>query len=158
MTQIRETAGNFEGAQKRVGLVAARFNSRIVDGLVQSAVDCLLRHSVSPDAIEIVRVPGAWELPLALDELARSGKFDLLVALGAVVRGETPHFDYVCGETSSGIARVSLQNRLPIGFGLLTCENSEQGRQRSGGKAGNKGWEAAAAALEMADLLQRLRS
>jgi 6,7-dimethyl-8-ribityllumazine synthase len=105
-----------------------------------------------------VRVPGAWEIPLALEELATAGAVDGLVALGVVIRGETPHFDYICGEATAGIGRVSHDHRLPVGFGLLTCDSSQQAAERSGGKAGNKGWDAALAALEMTDLQSRLRS
>ena len=157
MSEIEEVAGGLDGAGKRFGVVASRFNGRIVDRLVAGALDCLLRHGVAPGAVRVVRVPGAWEIPLALAELAAAGELDALVALGVVVRGETPHFDQICAQASAGISRVSLDHRLPVGFGLLTCDTPAQAQERSGGKAGNKGWEAAQAALEMADLLARLR-
>ncbi|HSS76513.1 MAG TPA: 6,7-dimethyl-8-ribityllumazine synthase [Thermoanaerobaculia bacterium] len=151
------------GAGRRFGIVASRFNSRLVDLLVAGAVDCLRRHGVAAADIHVVSVPGAWEIPQALEELAAGGadggaKVDGLVAIGVVIRGETPHFDYICAQASRGIAGVAERHRLPVGFGLLTCETSEQAAERAGGKAGNKGWEAALAALEMADLFSRLRA
>lgn len=145
------------GVGRRFGLVASRFNGELVDKLVQGATDCLIRHGVAEADLRIVRVPGAFELPLALAELARSGGLDGLVALAVVIRGETPHFDYVCAEASRGISRVSVDCRIPIGFGVLTCDSARQAEQRAGGDAGNKGWEAALAALEMALLVDRLR-
>jgi 6,7-dimethyl-8-ribityllumazine synthase len=148
------------GAGRRFGIVASRFNSRIGDLLVAGAVDCLRRHGVEAGDIHVVSVPGAWEIPQALEELAavgEGGKVDGLVAIGVVIRGETPHFDYICSQASRGIAAVAERHRIPVGFGLLTCDTSEQAVERAGGKAGNKGWEAALAALEMADLFARLR-
>jgi 6,7-dimethyl-8-ribityllumazine synthase len=161
MNDIEEISGAFQGAGRRFGIVASRFNGRIVDLLVAGAVDCLRRHGVAAADLRIVRVPGAWEIPAALEELANghgaARKPDGLVALGVVIRGETPHFDYVCGQCSRGVAAVGERHRLPVGFGVLTCDTSAQAEERAGGKAGNKGWEAALAALEMADLFARLR-
>ena len=157
MKEIQETRGAMNGAGRRFGIVASRFNSRIGDLLVAGAVDCLRRHGVEPGDIHLVSVPGAWEIPQALEELAVVGKVDGLVAIGVVIRGETPHFDYIWSQASRGIAAVSERHRVPVGFGLLTCDTSEQAQERAGGKAGNKGWEAALAALEMADLFARLR-
>lgn len=157
MEQIRDITGSLSGAGRRFAVVAARFNSRIGDQLVAGAVECLRRHGVEPDDIQLVRVPGAWEIPQAAEVIAAAGKVDALVALGVVIRGETPHFDYICSACSQGLARVSERHRLPVGFGVLTCDTSEQAQERAGGKAGNKGWEAAVAALEMADLFARLR-
>lgn len=151
----RKDALSAEG--RRFGLVASRFNEEHVLRLVEGAVKCLIHHGASEQALKVVRVPGAFEIPLALAELAASGSFDALVALGVVIRGETPHFDYVCAEASRGISRVSLEYRIPIGFGLLTCDTVEQVVARSGGEGGDKGWEAALAALEMAVLVQGLR-
>lgn len=157
-TQAAKTLeGHLEASGRRFAVVAARFNSRVVDLLLDGALDCLRRHGASTADITVLRVPGAWELPLALDEAARTGRFDALVALGVVIRGETPHFDFICGEASHGAARVSAAHRLPVGFGVLTCDTSAQAVERAGGKAGNKGWEAAHAALEMVDLLAQLR-
>lgn len=157
MSEIAEIAGGLDGAGKRFAVVASRFNGRIADRLVAGALDCLLRHGVEPASVRVVRVPGAWEIPGALDELARAGGLDGLVALGVVIRGETPHFDHVATAAARGIARAARDHRLPVGFGLLTCDTSAQAEERAGGKAGNKGWEAALAALEMADLYARLR-
>ena len=158
MSQIRETAGNLTGAGRRFGVVASRFNGRLVELLVGGALDCLRRHGVEPGDIHLVRVPGAWEIPAALEELAAAGSADALVALGVVIRGETPHFDYICAECARGIANVTERHRVPVGFGVLTCDTTAQAEERAGGKAGNKGWEAAIAALEMADLFARLRA
>jgi 6,7-dimethyl-8-ribityllumazine synthase len=161
MNDIEEISGAFQGAGRRFGIVASRFNGRIVDLLVAGAVDCLRRHGVAVADLQVVRVPGAWEIPAALEELASTQgpdrKPDGLVALGVVIRGETPHFDYVCSQCSRGVAAVGERHRLPVGFGVLTCDTSQQAEERAGGKAGNKGWEAALAALEMADLFARLR-
>jgi 6,7-dimethyl-8-ribityllumazine synthase len=158
MTEIRETQGGLSSAGRRFAIVASRFNARVVDPLVAGALDCLRRHGVEPAGIHVVRVPGAWEIPQAAEELAAAGGIDALIALGVVIRGETPHFDYICSACSRGLASVSERHRLPVGFGVLTCDTSEQAQERAGGKAGNKGWEAAQAALEMADLFARLRS
>jgi len=158
MKEIREIAGNLNGSGRRFGIVASRFNGRIVEPLLEGATDCLIRHGAAPQDIVVVRVPGAWEIPAALEELAAGGTFGALVALGVVIRGETPHFDYICAECSRGIAAVSERHRLAIGFGVLTCDTPAQAQERAGGKAGNKGWDAALAALEMADLLFRLRA
>lgn len=150
------------GAGRRFAVVASRFNSRIGDLLVAGAVDCLRRHGVEPGDIHLVSVPGAWEIPQALAELAAGGpgreKYDGLVGVGVVIRGETPHFDYICSQAARGIASVAERHRVPVGFGVLTCDTSEQAQERAGGKVGNKGWEAALAVLEMADLFARLRN
>jgi 6,7-dimethyl-8-ribityllumazine synthase len=157
MKEIRETVGSLDGAGKRFAVVASRFNGRLVDALVTGAVDCLVRHQVAADAIQLVRVPGAWELPLAAREVAQAGGIDALVALGVLIRGETPHFDVLAAETARGLGEVARDHRLPVGFGVLTCDSPEQAAERAGGKAGNKGWEAALAALELADVFARLR-
>jgi 6,7-dimethyl-8-ribityllumazine synthase len=161
LNEIRDTRGEMTGAGRRFGIVASRFNSRLGDLLVAGAVDCLRRHGVAAADIHLVSVPGAWEIPQALEELAAAGeggaKVDGLVAIGVVIRGETPHFDYLCAQATRGIAGVAERHRVPVGYGLLTCDSSEQAAERAGGKAGNKGWEAALAALEMADLFTRLR-
>jgi 6,7-dimethyl-8-ribityllumazine synthase len=163
-TDIPSYEGTLSGAGRRFGIVASRFNSRVVELLVNGAVDCLERHGVSRDDLLVVRVPGAWEIPQAAEELAAGAvagedkpQLDGLIALGVVIRGETPHFDYICAQCSAGLARVAERHRLPVGFGVLTCDTSQQAEERAGGKAGNKGWDAALAALEMADLFARLR-
>ena len=158
MQEIEEIRGDLAAAGRRFGIVASRFNGRIVEALVGGAVDCLLRHGAAAADIRLVRVPGAWEIPAALEELAAAGKVDGLVALGVVVRGETPHFDVICDACGRGVAAVAERHRLPVGFGVLTCETTQQAAERAGGKAGNKGWEAALAAVEMADLFTRLRA
>ncbi|KAB2969456.1 MAG: 6,7-dimethyl-8-ribityllumazine synthase [Thermoanaerobaculia bacterium] len=147
-----------DGTGLRVGVVASRFNPEVVERLLDGALAALESHGVARSDIEVVRVPGAWEIPLALEALAARGGLDALVALGAVIRGETAHFEYVAGECSRGVAEVGRGRRVPIGFGVLTCETAEQAMARAGGVAGNKGEEAALAALEMAGLLGRIRT
>ncbi len=150
----------WEGQSQQTGItvavVVSRFNETISSQLLGGAVRALRQHGVPESAIEICWVPGAFEIPLALEALARTGRFGAAVALGAVVRGSTPHFDYVADAAAQGIARVQLEHRLPIGFGLLTTDNWEQAVERAGGKFGNKGFEAAVTALEMAGLLREL--
>lgn len=152
-----EHAGSLLGGDLRFGIVVSRFNGRLSELLLEGACDALERHGVATSQIEIVRVPGAWEIPLALRELARLGRFQALVALGVLIRGETPHFDYLAKESASGVAVVSREFSLPVAFGVLTCEDSRQAEERSGGKSGNKGAEAALAALEMANVVASLR-
>jgi 6,7-dimethyl-8-ribityllumazine synthase len=142
----------------RFACVAARFNDLVVDALVRGAIDTLKRHGASDKQIEIVRVPGAFEIPLVIRKLAQSRRYDALIALGAVIRGQTPHFDYVAGECASGLARIGLETGLPIAFGVLTTDTVEQAMDRAGGKAGNKGADAALCAIEMANLLRRLET
>src|SRR3954471_10208048 len=141
LNEIRETRGDLTGAGRRFGIVASRFNSRIGDLLVAGAVDCLRRHGVAAGDIHVVSVPGAWEIPQALEELAAADdggrKVDGLVAIGVVIRGETPHFDHLCAQATRGIAGVAERHRVPVGYGLLTCDTSEQAAERAGGKAGN---------------------
>ena len=140
----------------RVALLASRFNHFIVDRLVEGATDCVKRHG--GDDVTLVRAPGAWELPLVCQTLARSGRFDAIVALGAVIRGSTPHFDYVAGEVTKGLAQVSMATGVPGTFGVLTVDTIEQAIERAGTKAGNKGWEAASSAIEMANLQRVLKA
>jgi 6,7-dimethyl-8-ribityllumazine synthase len=155
-TQPTTIVGTNIGTDKRVAIVAGRFNEFIVDSLVKGAMDTLVRQGVKPGQITHVQVPGCYELPLAAQRLARSGKYDAIIALGAVIRGATPHFDFVAGECASGLARVSLQEDLPVSFGVLTTETIEQAIERAGTKAGNKGADAAFTALEMLNLLEQL--
>jgi 6,7-dimethyl-8-ribityllumazine synthase len=156
MTTIRTLEGDLVARDIRVAIVAARFNDFVVERLVQGAVDALLRHGATEKNLEIVRVPGAFDMPLVLRRLAASKRYDALVALGAVIKGETAHFDIVAGESAAGVARAALDSGVPVGFGVLTCATLEQAIDRAGGKAGNKGAEAALAALEMCNLLKRL--
>jgi 6,7-dimethyl-8-ribityllumazine synthase len=145
---------NAEG--RHVALVAGRFNDLIVGRLVEGAVDCFVRHNGDEKNLTLVRVPGSMEIPLVAGRLAASGKFDAVVCLGAVIRGGTPHFDYVAAESSKGISAESLRTGRPIIFGVLTCDTLEQALERAGVKSGNKGWDAMMSALEMADLMPRL--
>ncbi len=150
--------GHLTSTGRRFGIVAARTNDLVVSRLIDGALDAFRRTGAADGDVVVVRTPGAWELPLALRDLGRSGGFDALVALGAVIRGGTPHFDYVAGETAKGVFQVSLDLDLPISFGVLTCDTLEQALERSGAKAGNKGFEAAMAAVESADLRVRLKA
>jgi len=140
----------------RFAFIAARFNDFVVEPLIRGAMDALKRHGAAEKQIEIVRVPGAFDIPIVARKLALSRRYEALIALGAVVRGHTPHFDYVAGECASGIARIALESGVPIAFGVLTTDTMEQAVDRAGGKAGNKGADAALVALEMANLLRRL--
>jgi len=140
----------------RFGVVITRFNDFVVEPLLRGALDALKRHGAATAQIEVVRVPGAFDLPVAARKLALSRRYEALIALGAVIRGQTPHFDYVAGECASGLARIALESGVPIAFGVLTTDTMEQAVDRAGGKAGNKGADAALAALEMANLLRRL--
>jgi 6,7-dimethyl-8-ribityllumazine synthase len=156
MSDIRTIEGDFVPGEARFALVASRFNGFIVESLVAGAVDVLRRHGVDPARLTLVRVPGAWELPLAVQRVAASGQYDAIVALGAVIRGSTPHFDYVAGECTKGLSAVALATGIPVGFGVLTVDTIEQAIERAGTKAGNKGADAALSALEMLSLLGRL--
>jgi 6,7-dimethyl-8-ribityllumazine synthase len=148
-----EHHGRLTGEGRRIGIVVSRFNELITKQLLDGARDCLVRHGVDDGKIEVAWVPGAWEIPIALRRLGRTGRFDALIALGAVIRGATPHFEYVSGGVASGVAQVSTELDLPISFGVLTTESIEQALERAGTKAGNKGWDAAIAALETTNVL-----
>lgn len=148
--------GSYDARGLRVAVVVSRFNETVARRLLEGALDCLRRHSVSDDDVCVTWVPGAFELPLAAKRLAASGEHDAVVTLGAVIRGETPHFDYVAGHAAAGVGRASLDTGVPITFGVLTTDTTEQAEARAGGKLGNKGFEAAMAALEMASLMSVL--
>jgi 6,7-dimethyl-8-ribityllumazine synthase len=148
--------GTLNGNGLRFGIVVARFNEFISTRLLDGALDNLKRHDVDEDDIEVAWVPGAFELPLVAQRMAASRRYHALICLGAVIRGGTPHFDYVAAETAKGIAKVSLDTGVPVVFGVLTTDTIEQAVERAGTKAGNKGWEAAMSAIEMANLLQTL--
>ena len=154
MTKIIE--GDFSANTAKFSLVVGRFNSAIVDGLESGAIDALRRHGVPEANITVVRVPGAYELPIAAKRVAQQGEVDAIIALGAVIRGGTPHFDYVAGECSNGLARVMLEENLPVAFGVLTTNTIEQAVERSGTKAGNKGADCAMTAMEMVSLLRNI--
>ncbi len=146
------------GRGRRFAVVASRFNESITQRLVEGAMDACLRHGARFDDVDVVWVPGAWELPAAARRLLASERYHALIALGAVIRGDTPHFEYVAGEACRGLADASAEFDVPIGFGLLTCDNMSQAEARAGGEHGNKGWDAAVAALEMADLFDMLEA
>ena len=148
--------GMLDAKGLKVALVVSRFNDFITSRLVDGAIDCLTRHGAMRSDITIIKVPGAFELPLVCAKAAESGKYSGIVALGAVIRGATPHFDFVSAECSKGLAQVSLKHSLPVGFGLLTCDNLEQAVERAGSKAGNKGVEAALAMLETVRVLEQI--
>ncbi len=156
MNQIKTIEGQLNASGLKFAIVATRFNDFIVDRLVAGAVDYLSRHGSTPENITIVRIPGAFEMPLTCKKLAASGKYNGIIALGAVIRGGTPHFEFVATEASKGLAMISLESGLPVGFGLLTTDNIEQAIERAGTKAGNKGVEAAAAVLETVRVLEQL--
>lgn len=156
MDNIRSINGDLIARDLRFAIVAARFNDMIVDSLIRGAVDTLVRHGAAEKQIELVRVPGAFDLPLVVQKLATSKRCDAIVALGAVIRGATPHFDHVAGQCAAGLARASLETGVPVAFGVLTTDTIEQAIERAGTKAGNKGADAALVALELANLLRRL--
>jgi 6,7-dimethyl-8-ribityllumazine synthase len=153
---IKTVEGALRADKARFCLVVSRWNSFIVESLEKGAVDALLRHGAEEKDLTIVRVPGAFEMPLAIERVAKKGGHDAIIALGAVIRGGTPHFEYVAGECVKGMAQVSLKHGIPVAFGVLTVDSIEQAVERAGTKAGNKGAEAALSALEMVDLLRRL--
>ena len=156
MGEYKPEEGSFNVGAVRIAVIAARWNSEVTDGLLAGAVRAPSRHGVSDDAIEIYRVPGAFELPLASQRAAQTGRFDGVIALGCVIRGDTPHFDYVCSETTRGIGEVGLTENLPVAFGLLTTDTLEQSLERSGNNAENKGEEAALTVLEMFTIFKQM--
>jgi len=149
--------GNLISQGKTYGIVVGRFNEFISSKLLGGALDALKRHGVSEEEISVAWVPGAFEIPLIAQKMAESGRFDAVITLGAVIRGSTPHFDYVCNEVSKGVAAISLKTGVPTIFGVLTTDSIEQAVERAGTKAGNKGWEAAATAIEMANLVSQFQ-
>ena len=158
MTGIRTIEGNLTPNDGRFAIVVARWNSYVVESMVEGAIDTLKRHGISEEQITIVRCPGSFELPLVVKKVAGQGRYDAVIALGAVIRGGTPHFDFVAGECTKGIANVMLEHEVPVSFGVLTVDTIEQAIERAGTKMGNKGEEAAMAAFEMVSLLKNLES
>jgi 6,7-dimethyl-8-ribityllumazine synthase len=154
--EIKTTEGQLTVHKARFALIVGRFNSFVTDSLEAGAIDALRRHGADPGDLQVIRAPGAFELPLVAQKVAAAGGFDAIVALGAVIRGGTPHFEYVAGECTKGLAQVSLQHGLPVAFGVLTVDTIEQAIERAGTKAGNKGAEAALSAIEMVNLLRQL--
>ncbi|HXC25436.1 MAG TPA: 6,7-dimethyl-8-ribityllumazine synthase [Gemmatimonadaceae bacterium] len=152
---MAEFSGTPHGAGRRIAVVSSRFNESITRSITDGALDALLKHGVLFDDIDVVWVPGAWELPLTVRRVLMTERYDAVVALGAVIRGDTPHFEYVAGEASRGLMQASVDADIPVGFGLLTCDTMEQAQARAGGIHGNKGWDAAVAALEMIDVLDQ---
>lgn len=148
--------GNLVAKEVKIGIVAGRFNEFITSKLLSGAQDALVRHDVKDDNIDVAWVPGAFEIPLIADKMAKSGKYDAVICLGAVIRGNTSHYDYVCSEVSKGIAHVSLKSGIPVMFGVVTTENIEQAIERAGTKAGNKGFDVAVGAIEMINLIKNL--
>ncbi|MGM0689445.1 MAG: 6,7-dimethyl-8-ribityllumazine synthase [Bacillota bacterium] len=153
---MKTIEGKLIAREYRFAIVVSRFNEFISGHLLSGALDCLKRHEAREDAIEIIWVPGSFEIPLAASKAARSKKYDAVICLGAVIRGSTPHFDYVASEVAKGVASVGLDTGIPVIFGVITSDTLEQAIERAGSKAGNKGWQAAASAIEMADLNSQL--
>jgi 6,7-dimethyl-8-ribityllumazine synthase len=153
---VNEINGDLNGAGKRFAILVTRFNSLVTEQLVAGARDCLLRHGVAEDDMDLYRVPGAWELPAVAARVVGLGKYDAVVALGCVIRGGTPHFEYVAGEATRGLGMVARQASVPVSLGVLTTDTVDQALERAGTKAGNKGWDAALSALEMAELFKRM--
>ncbi len=153
---MRVLEGNLVAGKIRVGIVCARFNEFIVSKLLSGALDGLRRHGVEEEAISVAWVPGAFEIPLAASKMASSGRYDAVICLGAVIRGSTSHYDYVCNEVSKGVAQVALASGIPVMFGVLTTENIEQAVERAGTKAGNKGYDCALGAIEMINLMKEI--
>jgi 6,7-dimethyl-8-ribityllumazine synthase len=148
--------GKFDAAGLRFGIIVGRFNSFIAERLLEGALDAIVRHGASDGDVDVLRVPGAFEIPLAAQKMAARGRYDAIICLGAVIRGSTPHFDYVAGEVTKGIAHVSLESGVPVIFGVLTTDTIEQAVERAGTKAGNKGFDAAVTAIEMANVFKEL--
>ena len=153
----RVIEGQLNASGMKFAIVVSRFNSFITERLLAGAIDALQRHGGDPDTIDIIKVPGSWEVPLAAGELARQHRYDAIICLSAVIRGETPHFDYVAGQAAKGIAQVATETGVPVAFGVLTTNTLEQAIDRAGAKGGNKGFDAAITAIEMANLLRQLR-
>jgi len=153
---VNEYHGDLNGTGKRFAIVVTRFNSLITEQLVKGATDCLLRHGVEDGDIDLFRVPGAWELPSAVSRVVEGNKYDGVVALGCVIRGGTPHFEYVAGEATRGLGAISRSSSVPVSLGVLTTDTVDQALERAGTKAGNKGWDAALSVLEMAGLFSQM--
>ncbi|NCS89145.1 MAG: 6,7-dimethyl-8-ribityllumazine synthase [Ignavibacteria bacterium CG2_30_36_16] len=153
---MKTIEGNLSAKDLKFAIIVSRFNEFICEKLLSGSIDCLLRHGCGEKDIEVIKVPGAFEIPIAADKAASSKKYDALITLGAVIRGATPHFDYVAGNAASGIAHVSVKHAIPVAFGILTTDTIEQAIERAGTKAGNKGWDAALTAIEMANLLKQI--
>ncbi|MBF0445923.1 MAG: 6,7-dimethyl-8-ribityllumazine synthase [Magnetococcales bacterium] len=154
--QTQYIEGSLDANGTKFGVIVARFNSFITERLLEGALDCLVRNGAAAGDITVVRVPGAFEIPMAAAKLVKSKKYDGIICLGAVIRGATPHFDYVCSEVTKGVAMVSLDSGIPVGFGVLTTDTVEQAVDRAGAKSGNKGWETAHSTMEMINLFKKI--
>jgi 6,7-dimethyl-8-ribityllumazine synthase len=152
----RNIVGKLDGKGLRIGLVVSRFNDFICERLQQGAIDCLLRHGVAEDDLTVARVPGAMEIPVTAQRMARSGRYDAIICVGCVIRGETAHYDQVCAEVTRGVGSAALDSGLPVTFGVLTVDNLQQALERAGAKGSNKGWDAALAAIEMVSLFKAM--
>lgn len=152
----RNVVGKLDGKGLRIGLVVSRFNDFICERLQQGAIDCLLRHGVAEDDLTVARVPGAMEIPVTAQRMARSGRYDAIICVGCVIRGETAHYDQVCAEVTRGVGSAALDSGLPITFGVVTVDNLQQALERAGAKGSNKGWDAALAAIEMVSLFKAM--
>ncbi len=153
---MKRYEGELKAEGLRFGIVASRFNHTLVDRLVEGAIDCILRHGGSEENIELARVPGSWEIPVAVKKFLEREDIDAVIALGVLIRGSTPHFEYIASEVSKGIANLSIEAGKPVSFGIITADNLEQAVERAGTKMGNKGWESALSAIEMANLFRKL--
>ena len=153
----RTLEGSLDATGARFGLVVSRFNDLLTGRLLEGALDCLTRHGARDEDITVVKVPGSWEIPFASERLAVSGKYDAVIALGVLIRGATPHFDYIAAEAAKGLAHAAMATGVPVAFGVLTTDTLEQAIERAGSKAGNKGWQAAQAAIEMVQLYRALK-
>lgn len=155
---VKTISGKLDAKDKKFGIVVSRFNELISKQLLDGAKDCLIRHNCKENDITITQVPGSLEIPLLAKIMAESSKFDALICLGAIIRGDTPHFDYIASETSKGISKISLEFSLPVIFGIITADTLEQALERAGTKAGNKGWDAALSAVELVNLLEQFKN
>ncbi len=153
---MKRYEGELKAEGLRFGIVASRFNHMLVDRLVEGAIDCILRHGGSEENIELARVPGSWEIPVAVKKFLEREDIDAVIALGVLIRGSTPHFEYIASEVSKGIANLSIESGKPVSFGIITADTLEQAVERAGTKMGNKGWESALSAIEMANLFRKL--
>ena len=153
---IHKFEGKLDASGIKVGIVVSRFNNFLTDKLLEGAIDCLVRHGGSAEAISVAYVPGSFEIPYAAAKMVKSGKYDSVICLGALIRGDTPHFDFIAAEASKGIAKLSLESGVPVIYGLITADSLEQAIERSGTKAGNKGWQAAEASIEMVSLYKAI--
>lgn len=153
---VKEFEGKLDAAGLRFGIVVSRFNSFFTDQLLNGALDCIVRHNGSQEKIAVAYVPGSFEVPFAAARMAKSGKYDAVICLGAVIRGDTPHFDYIAAETSKGIAKLGMEMDIPVVYGVITTDTIEQAIERAGTKAGNKGWDAAQTAIEMVNLYKAM--